>query len=589
MSNTRRIEGKGVTAVNDLILNSSSLIPHLDFNDRTDSWDGFVFVYSGNSSRKSDLLGRVPVQIKASEVESFSGKSTTKAIDVSDLINYNNDGGVIIFHIECLGFDRCVYYTSLLPYDLEVVLKNLKDGQKTRNISLELIEESDMNELEIKFREFLIHRKKQFSLPSFAFPIDRVKQIMVSGIASPYMPLEKRILSQPNYFYGKTHVDSPVYDCVTKLNVEEIKRAMEQSISIGRKVYYPNYEVVSTKNYDRILLGNNVQFTIRQNALVINYSSSGTLDEQINDLEFILEFVSTKSIKIAEKNMPVLNHDFIYGDKELRDFKEAYEHLVNIAALLDIFGIEHDRLKIDNMSENDWIQLNVLIDSMVLNNSVPKQKKMPGVYRFRIGNINLLTFIHENKNSRVEIQDFNALSQGCVELTIKNEDSEDEPRTQAVSPYILLSVDNLLCINIDPDVILQSVKDYEHSLEYDGYVLDLCLSMIKVFDRASDHRFLDCSKELLQWIDTEYCDPEIILVNTLQITKRERELTRDEVNLLLELKERSQENSLMLCGISILLEDTSKFRYYFEALSEDERKRFEDFPIFNLSRSWAMK
>lgn len=98
--NPKRSEGKGVTAVNEFIFDSTYLIPYIDFNDRTDSWDGFIFVYSDKSNEKKDIDGRIPVQVKTHQVEAFNEDKRSNSFDVSDLINYKNDGGVILFTVE---------------------------------------------------------------------------------------------------------------------------------------------------------------------------------------------------------------------------------------------------------------------------------------------------------------------------------------------------------------------------------------------------------------------------------------------------------------------------------------------------------
>lgn len=142
--------------------------------------------------------------------------------------------------MECCGQSREIYYTSLLPFDLDQLLQKVKSGNKTRNINLTEIPSTHFSELETICREFLMHRKQQFSLPGFIFPHDKVKGVMMQGVMSAKVGFEEMLLSNSHYLYGKLHLDSLVYECVTKINIEEIRKTLDRPISIGSKEYYPD-------------------------------------------------------------------------------------------------------------------------------------------------------------------------------------------------------------------------------------------------------------------------------------------------------------------------------------------------------------
>ncbi len=579
--NTQRIEGKGITSVNDFIFNSSILVPHLDFNDKTDSWDGFIFAYSNETNKKSNLLGRIPVQVKSSEVRAFSGRTKTKAFYVSDLINYKNDGGVIIFSVEHCGKSKRIFFSALLPYDLNRLLKGSKVEQKTINIVLRQIPVGNILEFENVCREFLMHRKKQFSLPMVDFPQDRIKEFMIQGVVSGDMAFDEMLLSRNHYLYGKTDIDSALYDCVTKINIEEIKKTLNRTVSVGNKAYYSNYNVISTKRNTQLLFGNNVMFTIEKGMLDINYAYAGTLDERIHDTEFIKKFISTKEIKIDGISYPLITGNV--NKRAMQKFNNYNECLMNIAALLNIFKISHQAIDLDSISNDDGKRLGVLVNSMVYNNPAPEQKQMPGIYRFKVGNLSFLTVINKNPNSKVEIYDFNTFSQGKIRLFPNDADYKDDLQAgHDVSIYILLTADDILCSNIKLNEVISHVTRYKHLFEHDSRVLLLTLEMIKVYDKTKSIEYLDCANELLSWLKEGPIDESIIVINELQINKRKRQLTRNEEKYLYKLKEIEKKNDAILCGVSILLEDTEIFHHHFEKLSETEKNQFKSYPIYSL-------
>lgn len=579
--NTQRTEGKGVTVINDFIFNSNYLAPHIDFNDRTDSWDGFIFVYSDETNKKSSLLGRIPVQVKAVQVETFSKKTRSKAFDVADLINYKNDGGVILFCVECFKEYRKTYFTFLLPFDLEQLLKGVSPEQETRVVKLEEI--TDISEFENLCREFLIHRKNQYSLPLIDFPYDKISEIMFQGVLPPNELLEKKLVAHSQYMYGKISLDNSVYDCVTKIDIDQIKKTINSPISIEGKEYYKNYNIITQKNNMEILLGNNLRFIIKNNKLRINYSFSGRLDERINDTEFITKFINTKSIEISGNTLPLLT-SFANGKEQFELIKKYNEYLKYIASLLEMFKIEHLSINLDSITKNEIKELDILINTMVLNiHYTHKEEKSFGKHKFKLGNISLLTILFYNENNKLEIYDFNAVGdQFKFNIFYNDIDSKDNKGRDACI-YILLNLDDIInSSNINLNEVVKNVKSYSHSIEYDERVLLLALEIIKSYDKTNLITYLDCAEELVLWLKDGYIDKNIIIINELQINKRKHKLTQNEIEYLKNLKEKVKENISMLCAISILLEEVEIYNNYFKKLSDDEKIIFLNYPIYSL-------
>lgn len=64
MLDSKTIETFSVNAVKDSIVMCEYLDQFIAENDKEPSWDGFVYIYNANTKNKSDLKGRMPVQIK---------------------------------------------------------------------------------------------------------------------------------------------------------------------------------------------------------------------------------------------------------------------------------------------------------------------------------------------------------------------------------------------------------------------------------------------------------------------------------------------------------------------------------------------
>lgn len=96
--NTKRIEESATTALKAALLRCPILESYIDSNDKTPSWDGTVFVYKSEKTKKEDLAGRVPIQIKGTEKVIVSDTATFSC-SIADLNNYYKDGGCIFFLI----------------------------------------------------------------------------------------------------------------------------------------------------------------------------------------------------------------------------------------------------------------------------------------------------------------------------------------------------------------------------------------------------------------------------------------------------------------------------------------------------------
>lgn len=83
------------------IRKSKRMFLYIDDDDKTPSWDGNIFLYSDSSGEKSNLLGKIPIQVKGHKVTSFPHGKMKYRAEVADLRNYYNDKGILYF-VVCL-------------------------------------------------------------------------------------------------------------------------------------------------------------------------------------------------------------------------------------------------------------------------------------------------------------------------------------------------------------------------------------------------------------------------------------------------------------------------------------------------------
>lgn len=113
MANNRQIETLGVSYLATFINRNRLLQTYFDNNDKTPAWDGEIHVLKNASERKSEIFGKVPVQIKATKQKNNSIKSFP--VDMRDLELYSKNGGVVKL--------RSILKTSVYPEIANELLK----------------------------------------------------------------------------------------------------------------------------------------------------------------------------------------------------------------------------------------------------------------------------------------------------------------------------------------------------------------------------------------------------------------------------------------------------------------------------------
>lgn len=240
----KAIEILAVNAVKNSIVTSEYLDQFIAENDKEPSWDGFIYIYGDKSKKKSNLKGRMPVQVKGTECEDHSKSKISFSMSTVDLRNYLYDGGCILFvvYIGNNGLTNKIYYAELTPIKLRQLLTEAKE-QGTKAVSLKEFP-NDNNKKATIFLNCLQNCQKQASfiegrlltleelekqglLENLVIPISGV------GIKDPQMALIKNEV----YIYAKikgSSIPQPL-DMIP----EDVctQQTIDETITIGDKQF----------------------------------------------------------------------------------------------------------------------------------------------------------------------------------------------------------------------------------------------------------------------------------------------------------------------------------------------------------------
>ncbi len=122
--NPIKIEMFGVNKLKDILNRCERLIPEINSNDKTPSWNGDIFVYCSRDLKKDTVEGVIRIQVKGKH-KKITSEKITHPVEVADLENYERDGGVIYFVIYLEDFNTYkVYYNALLPFYFKNIINS---------------------------------------------------------------------------------------------------------------------------------------------------------------------------------------------------------------------------------------------------------------------------------------------------------------------------------------------------------------------------------------------------------------------------------------------------------------------------------
>lgn len=581
--NTEKIEAWSINSLERLLDKSKYIKYEISSNDKTLSWDGNLYLYNNEELKKEQLIARISIQVKGHGVEKedkLNKEYITYPVEISDLKNYQNDGGVIFFVIYVLNSEEHkIFYRKLLPYDLKRLLKNLKkEDQKTKSIKLYTFP-TDIKKIEEIIYYFQQDRKKQYSTAD-AETIDlldfkkleenmkclsKIKKLSFSSTLNS-------LFDEERYLYVER--TSNIYSPIARMKVESMKTIVPLKIYIDKKEYFQQAEVILKK--DKIDLCISKCVYIKQTDELkgaLKIERKGTLTDFINGLNFVKSISTCSHFNIG---------DMVYGEKvtgfDLILLQKDIDFFERVKVLLEHLNVQKP-LEMESLSEKDFRNLDILYEYIVENKDFKIEcKKDSGIEIYEVGNLKLMFLFFNLENGKGSYYNFfdRYISNKCKLIKNFNEKRVEYPI------YILSTKDCFLEIdNINYEVIKESIMNVkEYSNEYGNDVNELILDLLKAYDEKKESIILETALDIIKWLK-EKDNSIYIVLNYYQTILRKRALSKEEIKNLKSL-ERKEENIEILLGISIILENKTNIDYYLEELTVEQKEKFKQYPIWNL-------
>lgn len=593
----KAIEEKALLCLKEYIVDSNVISQYIPENDKEPFWDGHLYLYNNPCKSKDYFIGRVPAQVKGTEVKKFTIQKYKFSIDMVDLKAYLHEPTIYIVCQEKENSkERELFYRCLLPETVKHII-NGHPKQKSVKVLMHPIPK-DLKEFEQTVIIFHENSKKQISYADakpFTMDDVRMRGIKDFSLVAPiqkmdHIQLLKYLSTHENYIYARLHKELDVEIPISNGPVIfTFKQDVNQKISVGGETFYNSYSNEIKNGRLIISIGNILTINLPMDSddtkkTEIKLSSTPTiLDEAIKEVQFTLAMATTGKFAIGNTEISVRINDI----DSLEGLKQQLNKWLNIQKLLKKLHVTKP-FDLSKLTEKQERLLNVLIETIIYNKPIRLENQNNSILLAEIGNVNLLLWCAVSKDNMCMFGDF-------FDHTIRLFNETNKGKKIEACCYSYLRNDKLWgnCDNIPFDDIIPS---YVAISDKNNYIYETAnfdvLSIIKEADyleninKERSHILLGIAETLNNWLygNEPYKNRKHIhLINKLQIIKRKRDLTEEENNCLLSLTKDKNVDLLLKAGCWLLLKNKENFDLVFHELKQEEQNQLKEFPIWRFA------
>ena len=598
VKDNKAIEEKALNYFKSFIEDSKVISQFIADNDKEPCWDGFLYLYSDGIRDKEHLQGRVPVQIKGTEVDSLQTKKWKFTLEKVDLNVYLHEPTFfIVCQIKRDSKERKLFYRELLPGLVNTLLKDMGSNESRKTLFHPLTE--DLHEFEDQLKVFMGNSKK---MVSFA---DSKPMSMTDAIKKGYKnfsfiaPIKSSnqlemlhyLSTHGTYLYANIskeyNIDIPLSDGPAKLS---FKREDSGEVKVGDRVFYNEYKTEIKEGRYIITIGDALTINLPMDKAdkvggTVKYNASAKyLKEAIKEAEFVMTLNMIRSLNVGSANYQLeLNEKNNFDDLQIK-----LAEWRALDAVLDKMHVSKP-LNLDNITTEEARQIDLLIETIGKGKTVKVPGQHSTLLTMKISNVTLLLWCGVGKDDECAIGDF-------FDKTIRIAYDIGENETVIISPFSYLQLEKFWerIDNIDFDSLVESAKEaaegnafcYEMA-NYDVLSMILAADALEQTDVGRSQKLLEEALKLNKWLIEDDPKPEmkaVHLMNEIQINKRRRELEDEEKAELEALLCDEKIDITMKLGICLLLDKRDEAMAIFDTLSEEDQKTMMGYPIWRFAK-----
>lgn len=569
---------KNVIQLNDLMKE------YINDNDKEPSWDGFIYLYKSDDMKAENIKYRIPVQVKGKNQENLLKKQRISyPVEYKHLRNYYKDGGAF-YVVVAISDDRrktTIFYNALTTVKLNALLKNSekKKPDQTKNVVLERLKNDDDKLLFKVLSQFGFDREQQGSgegeIIEKVINIDVINKVDSIRVTSYLTTNEEEILKMVSSgelcLYGyRSDVDMWFPFDLEQQKDMRLKKVLQidKTLGIDRQVYYNNYLVEREYSKDPIIrVSENLTIDLLGGKL--NFNMHGNIKSLKRDVDFLYAILNGNTFWMDNKQVSE------YTDVKLpADLKANMEMITDFYNALEEIEFSCDK-RTDEFNENNWKAVTKLINVYHRKMKLKEDNKSEWYIWWWDEKI-IPILIVKDENDKTQIVNWIG-KEGYAVFT------ERETGGQSRLPKGLLFKRDIWerLYDVDEEILLRDIEksDYSERTLNDLYMF--FVEILAAYDITRNEKYFDMAQLLSDKLLQVDENNEYGIINKLQLLKRKRELSEDEISVLEKLEE-STNDSMVRSAVNILLENKHNAKKLVNQLSEEDQATFKQFPIYNL-------
>jgi len=536
----------------------------INFNDKTVSWDGDLYLLSDKYGSKRDAK-KISIQMKSEfKKKSLSNDTSPITLDIEELKNYENDGGIMLLKIEFTSLQQYkIFLKTLYSNELTEIIK---DTNKYKTIRCSHCKTSQ--DFLDKFTSFHKNKKFQITKPISIKEIDT--QGKVQNIVINIHGKSKTNLVDLDFFSEDTKLYTKIQETLIPLKetIASIRQDGQIEVKIDEEVI--KVPVVYSKSRDNaeFIISSCIKIMPRDRQINIHIDENTSLLDSISALDLMIKLGEAKKAQIGG-----IHFEINSNVDDVNNLRRKQGYYIKVLELIETLGQDVKSFLISDQRKYSE-QINWLIYFYIENKPVLTQVSELSFYKeFRIRD-NIYLFIFNKVIGEENI--FRARYFNDINLEIEILDGES---IHPFTAYAILKPKLLAYMNINFSHFKVEIDKYNDNSDFANNVLSIVLlNFINAYDLKNNPIFLECARYIN---DINLSELSIKQINEFQIIKRERTLTISEKEIILSLPfdENDNRNIQFECCRNILLDEFARFEQNYKLLGVEEAKFFATWPI----------
>ncbi len=588
------VEALAVAEIIALVARCPHLQPVISTNDKTVFTDGHIEVYQGLGQTKAVWRGRVPVQVKGLTGRLGKGKMPKHPISRDDLRAYQNNSGVLFFHVIVDGKTgkATPFYRLLSPFAIESILREGPRGKSRIPVQMASCP-SDVESFERLVALALMTRAQN---PSMGFdPILLEKAVSFTLHAATAINFDEPQVLAPGVtdFALVLHTsDGMSIPLDGELHVLPFSY-QEQEVEIATSCGAFKYDSVMSKRVSesdvevRISEGLELSFHREEGVTSagIHLTLERTLSGRLKSLGFFTSLLDNKVLSIGGNAVPI---EITQGGDD-NWIRRHLESLRWMTELLEHLGVDTTLIEPDQIDEDQYRQLKVLHRAFVKGEEVVDKTASTSRVLQKVGQWHLMFVLAPGSapDRWVCIDPFRPEQRLQFRLSF---DEKGKQTTMPATPYDVVEEDHVgTVVNSRLGQIVgayEAISDFQTTFTAANRQV---LALIRAADECEQRKdeLLDAAALLNCWLLAEEVETIHHQINAWQITARTSGLTSEQRSKIRELKRElvlhGADNALQ-CEIAcaILLKETEEVEHLLPRLDGDQLELMKTWPIWKL-------